>query len=58
MGILERVKAVAGRVTGRGSDGRGSTERNVGGRTAGGSPRDGQGAPGTAGSDNERNVGG
>jgi hypothetical protein len=55
MGILERVKAAAGRVTGRG---RGTTERNVGGRTAGTPPRDGQGGTGTGAGDDERNVGG
>jgi hypothetical protein len=61
MGILERVKAAAERVMGRGSGGRGATERNVGGRAGGKPPRDGQGrpgGPGTAGGDNERNVGG
>jgi hypothetical protein len=57
MGIVERVKAAAGRMTGRGS-GRGGTERNVGGRTAGTPPREGQGGTGTDGGDGERNVGG
>jgi hypothetical protein len=58
MGILERVKAVAGRVTGRGSRGRGPNERNVGGRSAGTPPGDVQGGTGTGGGENERNVGG
>ncbi len=56
MRILERFKAAAGRVTGRG--GGGATERNVGGRAAGKPPREPQGGPATGGGDDERNVGG
>jgi hypothetical protein len=58
MGIVERVKAAAGRVTGRRGRSRGPTERNVGGRSGGTPPGDGQGGTGTGGGDNERNVGG
>jgi hypothetical protein len=61
MRILERFKAAAGRVTGRGAGGRGATERNVGGRAAGKPPREPRGRPGGTGTgtgDDERNVGG